>query len=400
MDYMKPEIKPLSKEQTTATMAVKCYIEQLSSEEELIAAVRVIPPEECHVIALKHYKSKKPHWHVLVRGANRDKKFRVSSMLKRLTIQFRDGIDDALWKNRGVETTGYYSNYAVYLLHQTIDAQREGKAPYDAADFVSNLSADEIQQVLDGYSITKKTLKPAQLPIVIENARKAGYNLQNVDEFISSLQILGLTSAKESEIRKAYLNGVQERMREHKRMYRLFINIYYDGNKIYADSDEYYKQMKFFYAAEKALEGKRISSTKGHARLRLDPSIEAIVLDKRGWDECLFDDYICEVGKPHATEKSIWAGSTLVQIEKKQHSSIKDLKSSIHDNRFFCCIVQDNQLKCFAAPVLPATFTNEEMIRLKEEFEKFRDRFNDALAEYDTMQEERNVSFDDIIDLA
>lgn len=376
---MEDERKPLSKGQTTATMAVKCYREQLLNEEELVDAIHSIPPEEFYIIAIKHDKSMIVHWHILVRAAYREKRVRVSSMLKRLKVQFRDGIDDTLWENHGVETVGNFKNCVTDLLHKTIEDQRAGKVPYDETEFISNLSADEIHRILIGYSIAKKPLTQAEYSAALDKAREAGHELKSVDEFISSLQIFGLNPTKESGIRKAYLNGVKELMREHKRMYRLFINISCDQ----ADEKE-----KLFYAAKKALDDKRISASMDDRSLMLDPSKEAIITTISNLDKNLYGDYICEVGKPVVTEKTIWAGSILVLIG--------EWKSLPEREKYFVCFVKDNKLKCDSPPSI--TLPPEEAKRLKGEYKEFRDKFNIALDEFDVMQNACTVSFDDIND--
>lgn len=382
---MENEFRPLSMGKSAKTMAVKCYIEQLpDGEVGLIDAIHSLSPDEYFVVAIKHDKGGKDHWHVLIKGANRDKGINVSSMLKKLKIQFRDGIDDALLKNHGVETTGNFVNYAVYLLHKTVEAKRAGKVPYDVSEFITNLPPDELQRLLDGYSITKKKLKPIEYPIILENARKAGYELRDVDDFIKSLNILGLHPTKENGIRNAYLNGAKQRMRENKKMYRLFIEIAYIFDEDYE---------RIFYAADKALEDiqNRLIATDG-VPLMLNPSIEAIVTLPVGYDSGLYNDFICEVGKPTVVEKTIWAGNTIVIVNK-----VEDFNASrVLKTNFFNCTLRKNRLRCDYPPdtMLPS----EEVMRLSKEYKKFRDRFNDAMAEFEYLRLKHLTGFENVND--
>ena len=83
---MVKKIKPLAKKSVAATMAIKCYEEQLVlGADGIVKSIKNINKDEFQVIAINHNKTdEKEHWHILVRAVSREKKFQVASMMKRL----------------------------------------------------------------------------------------------------------------------------------------------------------------------------------------------------------------------------------------------------------------------------------------------------------------------------
>ena len=94
-----------------------------------------------YVMAIKHDEDEetdgvwdvakeKPHFHLIIKAKDSHDVFRVKDMLARLGIVFRPDLDTTLLENRALETVGNYSAYAMYLTHDTPQAQLENKYPY------------------------------------------------------------------------------------------------------------------------------------------------------------------------------------------------------------------------------------------------------------------------------
>ncbi len=373
--------KPLSLDDTFATMAVKVYAEQLRfGEEGLVSAINNVSPYEMMVLAIKHHKSKKPHWHILVKFPNRETKKRVRTIIQLLNIEFRDGIDDKLLKH-SIETTGYFNNYAAYLLHQTIDAKRDGKAPYDKTEIISNLTSDEVDRIIAGYTVSKKRLTGAQLDSAMDKARELGYQLGDIDEFIVSLSIAGLSASKEASLRRAYYNGAKERMNKREKWTRL--NIIIKHNLAHPIDTQ-----AICYASEKALEGKRLSASVDNKNISIQPSTEALIIHDYK-DVALYNGTITEIGRPLFSEKSIWAGKYLINIGV-------GLSEEHFPNNIFWCKVENNKLISYKQP---SDYSSEEEVTwLSDEYKKFRDKFNSALQDYYKLKKKSQKIFATIND--
>lgn len=356
----------LGRDKSCSTMAVKCYEEQLTSGEEgLITAIKAISADDINIVAIKHDKSfEKAHWHILLRGGDRKKRMRVVSTLKRLSIVFREGQDDALWENHGVETVGDFSSYTTYLLHQTDDAKKACKEPYDKTDFVTNLSNDEIDRILAGYTVRKK--KQTDTNSYNDMARDAGYNLRNYDEFVDSLGIINMPAAMENNIRNCYLSGVSKKAREHEYTRRFFVQIRLEDIK---NADAY------MYAAEKALSDKKTIARRIERDLSFAPDTEAMVSllvrkedDKQNALSVLADDYIGEFGT--LRNKQIWAGDTFIVITDEVLE---------RREKFFQCKVKKGVLNCTSAP---QNLSSDDAAMLTKIYKAFKSRFDDAYSQY------------------
>ncbi len=364
-----------------ATMAVKVNTEQLSDGEEgLISAIQSHSPLDMLILAIKHYKSKKPHWHILCKFGNRKSRRVVRTALKQLGIHFREGIDDNIVQY-SIETTGRFNNYAAYLLHQTIAAKREDKAPYDKSEYISNLSEEEVDRILSGYTVSKARLTGFALEHATDKARELGYDFGDIDEYITSLQIAGLTASKESSIRSAYKNGARERMNKREKWTKLVIFI--DMNRE--------KSEQLIYAAEKAVGEKRyVISMSGTRDMNITESTEAVVLSYdlgkgEAINKQLFSDSISEIGKPTFMNKAIWAGRYVIVVT----NSIIEVPYN-----HFTVVVQNGKLKVKEKPTHP--ISDEDANWLKGEYLVFKDRFESAYKEYPKLSRNMNTVFADI----
>lgn len=367
-------MKKLRKDSTCSTLAVKCYDEQLSAGERgLIEAIKAVSADEIQILAIHHNRSiSKAHWHVIMKTSRREKKMRVVSTLKKLSIVFRDGIDDELWNNRGVETVGNFSNYATYLLHETEAAKKDGKESYDKKEYITNLMPDEVGKILAGYTVRSKSKVSSN--DYYDMAREAGYNLEDVNAFISGLGAINMKPTAEASIRKAYDYGVKSRMQKHERLHRLLISIV---------KPKTLDDKRLRYSIEKALDDKRLFVHRSGEPLFVEASTEVLVTDDRYLRHCTSNDYIVEI-KDDIAGKVIWAGNIVIYIDS----------IAIKDGNCFVCRIENDKLICDIVPKFDAP--NSEQERIKSEYLKFRDGFNAAYAEYAQVTITEKVDFSDI----
>lgn len=144
---------------TVSTLSIKCYDEQLADGwDKTKETIRDIAKDTYHVLAIKHDRDpktdniwesslEKPHYHIIIRLLNK-KRTKVQTILNMLKIAYRPEVDDNLWQNHGVETIRNFPNMAMYLTHDTEEAILQGKEHYELDEVVSNLTTDEIKQVL------------------------------------------------------------------------------------------------------------------------------------------------------------------------------------------------------------------------------------------------------------
>ena len=157
------EYNPYTLESSLKMVAFKVYDEQIpKGVEELTARIKATNKEEYEIMMIKHDRdsagddfympsTEKAHYHILVRRMNGSKvgnSVKLRTILKKLGIVFRKGIDDKMRINHGVEGIVKYDAYATYLTHDTEQSIRDGKAHYELEEIVSNLSIDEIENII------------------------------------------------------------------------------------------------------------------------------------------------------------------------------------------------------------------------------------------------------------
>ena len=360
------KIIPLKKNSSCATMAVKCYEEQFvkNGEQGLINCIKSISSDDIQIVAIKHDKSKKTHWHIVMKKTNRDSKMRVVSTLKKVNIVFREGIDDKLWESRGVETAGDFSAYVTYLLHQTSTATAGGKQPYDKADFITNLSPVEVDAILAGYTVRRLKIKADDY---LDVARNAGYNLEDINQFIASLNIKNMSVSFENQIQKAYQSGAKKRASEHSKISRLFIYIK-TSNTMNNDT--------LLYIAERALADKRTRIIRGYEELNVQPYTEAVVSEVR---DVPYKGFIYQGVKELTTDyvsclksKNVWGGDIFVAVCEPHRKLYRE-------EMFFVCEVKGGKLICTKTPTVEMSDDAES---LKKRYIEFRDAFTNALQVY------------------
>lgn len=344
--------KTLRKNERCSTIAIKAYKEQLPyGENELISSIKLISPNEMQILAIYHGKSETAHWHILARPSVKNERLRPSAIMKKLNIEFRDGIDDFLWENHGVETTGNFTYYANHLLHN---------GEYTINDFVSNISYTIIDNILNHGFTKRTTITEKTIDEYNKIAIDAGYNLENMYQLMESLNIQYSDFKRRDIIEDAYIKGVRKRMNEHKPIARLCLLIKPANER---------EIHKIFCAAEKALSDKHTMVIDYKQPMNIYPETQAIITNQFKKYE-LTSPYIYQL----TAKKYIWAGTFLIIVAN----------NSNRKENVFTCSIKDNKLICEDIP--DRDFEKSEAEQIKINFLDFKEKFNNALVEYDKQQ--------------
>jgi len=395
----------------TYSMAVKCYEEQLVyGLQGLIDLIHQLDPKEFQVLMIRHYKDLvtdgawaasylKAHVHIIIRCVDKKKRFKVGAMLNKLGVYFRPGIDDELWKARGVETVGNFTGYAVYLTHETEDAIREAKELYDVSEIVSNLTPEEVNAVREGYirvSEIGRKLTTADLAAMDKEAYDLGKKLGNFSEWYGSQPFTVRSHAKIKVIRESYERGVDDRISEGTELIRL--SIFIQGPHGCGKTT----------AAENALKDKRVLKVNGGGSGKFDrlrPDHGAIIIDD---DTCknlfaMSDNYICRAYR-RGSNNPAWAGKYFVVTSNLSFPEWVELSGikAYRDNppagevvytpeckalmsRFYICTIRDPNTS--EARIVALTESKrgglEAIAERQKMFADFATRFNQSLASYD-----------------
>lgn len=203
-----------------------------------IDAIKATNPKDFQVLAIRHDRDEmtdgiwavanvKPHWHVIVQLTDQSRRIRVKQILAGLGIVYRQGLDDDLWKEHGVETIGNFAGYAGYLTHETAEAIRDAKERYDISEIVSNLTSEEIQQVREGFIRVSEKRKLTQEDLITldREAYDCGYALKTLEDWFADQPFNVRSAAKLKVITEHYYHGVEARIREHVEVKRVCIYI-------------------------------------------------------------------------------------------------------------------------------------------------------------------------------
>lgn len=408
--------KVLSIASKFSTLAVKFYAEQLENGDEQLFydRVRQIDKNRFYVMAIKHDEDEetdgvwdvakeKPHYHLIIKSKDSHDRPRVKDMLSKLGIIFRPGIDDTLLENRALETVGNYSAYALYITHDTPQAQLENKYPYDVGRIVSNLTPDEVRQIRDGFTRTyeHKKLTPDELAGLDGYAFELGKRLGDFAEWYNSLGFAERSSAKMRTIKESYFRGVEDRLRADAYMLRCCIYIRGDGNtgKTYT-SEKTMREM-----------GRSVLSVGGGGSGKFDnllPSHGCILVDD---DICpnllnMADNKLCHAYR-RQQNNPVWAGDYLIITSNLNFEDfcercglkVKDLRGNytkqfeaLKTRFFFCEMVRREDGLRLVCREASTRGTPAEQRQRGEMFREFWTRFNELIKGY--KQNSEIVAFD------
>lgn len=385
----KSKKKFLTMKSQVRRISIKCYEEQLPEGwEETKKKIIKIPGKDWVIVAIKHDSDfsgddvwepskDKPHFHILVRCVNGSHP-RVQEILKALGVVYRPDVDKSLWESHGVEAVEDWVAMVTYLLHLTDIAIKEGKHQYSLDQLVSNISSDEIQQIMEGYV---HKIYATDLKLLDKEAYELGYALGDFDDFYRKLSFEVRNHSSMKTIRESFESGMRVKVSERLQVERLCVFIQGKSN------------VGKTYAVRGALEGKRYLITPpGTGKFdELKASTEAIIIDD---DICpnllnMTDNYICHAYKRQKGNPA-WAGTYFIVTSNKTFEDWLDdcgIRKPEHieamKTRFFICSLGEyNGKKYLACQSACSRGTVEEQNRRREKFNSFKQKFEEIIQSY------------------
>lgn len=365
-------------------VSLKFYDEQLPDGwETTIKKIKKIPKSKWQIIAIRHDRDtlgddfwepsiEKPHYHVLVRVMGHAP--RVSVILNELRIVYRKGLDEQLWENHGCEAIEDWVSMVTYLRHITDQAIKDGKYPYSREDLVSNLTLEEIDEIMSFYV---HEVKITDIKALDKEAYEKGYSLCDFDDWYKDFDFEIKRKNDMRVIRESYQFGVQKRIEEHEEIIRLCIFI--QGEKNQGKT----------YAARKALEGKKyLVTSPGTGKFdELKATTQAIVIDD---DVCpnllnMTDNYMCKAYRRNK-DNPAWTGNIFVVTSNLSFDEwLKESKitnashiEAMH-TRFYTCFIKNKKLVCLEKCTRGAREVQEKRDEMYREFKK---KFEESIKQY------------------
>lgn len=362
-------IRPLKLTSSSRTLAAKFYDDQLpNGEDAFIDAVKNTSSNERQILAVKHTKSvQKEHWHLIERLTDDSNNIYVNTALHDLGIYYRKGKDDSLIKKHGLETVGWFENYAAYLLHITDEAKADNKPEYKAEDIVSNLPLEEVKKIIAGYAPKKQRMTRKDY---VGKAKQAGENLLDFDLFINSFPMEDITINLRKAMLTEYKDSAERQLKKQSNINRL--NVY-----ICCKSDDIGIFDKVMVIAKQALSEKKAVIYPGEAtNIRFDT--EAIICKGRQ-NACSTKRII---GISLKNDYRFWRGHYQIVVGSDNEIYVsgysrKKLKTE-YRNDYFICHIEDGKL----IPDYGPEVNREDEKELTDMYIEFRDSFNEAFSKY------------------
>ena len=391
---------------TVPDLNIKIYEEQLPDGlEEFKKRVPTIPKDDFAVLAIVHDRDlvadeifveslKKPHIHIMilkqgVDANNRKQRRKVSTFLNVLGIEFREGLDEMIWAERGVERIKDVGESVAYLTHETPQAQKDGKEIYERSEIITNLDNDEVQQLREGYERIVGATRRVNIKDQAELADKArlfGYTGSvSWEQFEADLPFVLQKGSTYNLLRKRYSEGVDQRMEERTDILRLCVFIQGEANqgKTYAAKHAFDGQgLRVLKVGDGGKTGKFDRLSEDHDVLILD---DAIVHDVLG----MADNNAVQVYKRGA-DNPYWCGSYFIitsNFSFEQWAERCGIDSHTMDaakSRFYICQVGENSdgSKFLHVDSYSTRGTYEEQVVRRDRFIEFRKKFENIINQY------------------
>lgn len=185
---------------------------------------------------------KKGHWHVLIwRDSWRapKKRFRVQTIINKLSLNYAPNLDTKLWKEHGAEQIkSSVANYVTYLPHNTEEAIDDGKFQYSISEIAKNFSDDELNEIFKYYEKTRKKTAVDWDELDREAVEK-GLQVKDFSEWIKTkLNVSQRASANFKVIHRDYEDALEKGVKRIGQITRCSILITGAGNlgKTYTSS--------------------------------------------------------------------------------------------------------------------------------------------------------------------
>ena len=409
--------KMLGLESRVRTLSIKCYEEQMPNGwKDVKQRIRRFPKSQAFIFAIRHdrdtnyekfWKSsaEKPHYHILfimksTEPNGRTSRIKVQNVLDILGIVYRPEIDDSLWKNHGVETIDKVPNMVTYLTHDTEDAIREAKAPYELYEVITNVTQEEHETIRAEYFAQpkkreKSKVSKAELAAYDEIAYQLGLQLKDYNEWYTTLPFGVRDNSSIKTIEKRYFCGLQQRIHgAMSQMTRLCVYIQGEPNTGKT------------YASEKALTllGQDILQVVESGTGKFDDlkaTTGAIIVDDATIPNLLnmSDNKICKAYKRNANNP-YWCGQYLIVTSNNPFDVWLDMCGSFSDknkeaikSRFFICRLETNengetQLYCESPS---ERGTAQDIERRGKLYVEFGQKFNETIKQYNPTKKEKPI---------
>lgn len=324
----------------------------------------------------------KPHYHIIIRLTKRSK---LSTIMYRLGIYFRPHIDDLLFAHHGVEATYDFNEYVLYLMHETKKARLDGKPPYSRADFISNLSQDEIQQLIDGYKriVDSRTRPTMEDWIRLDDAAyNLGFQLGDFDQWYTVLPFTMRQDSRIKTIKESYQRGIMARVKDGASNGVLRLCVYIQGppnrGKTYAASGALTKLGISYICVEGGGTGRFDNLKPSHQGILVNDDELPRLLN-------LSDNYFTQVYR-RGNNNPFWCGDYLIVTSNLDFDTwlYKCGCQSEHyealRSRFFICKTKDNG----TIDLLSASErgSNAEKIARIKKFSAFADAYDEIALQY------------------
>lgn len=397
----------LGMDSKTYAVAIKCYDEQLQAgaagdTDGLYSRIRSVDPSKYQVLAIRHDRDTvtdgiwamstvKPHYHIILRCASRKTRVKVATVLNMLGICFRQGVDDGLWKEHGVETVGSFDGYAMYLTHETEEAIKDCKEPYEESEIVSNLAPDGVRAVREGYIrvSAKEAVTMDTLAALDREAYGIGHDLGDFDGWYGALPFAVRAHAKMRTIRESYNRGVDDRISERAAVTRLCVFVQGPPNSGKT------------HAARSALMDRRPICISGGGTGKFDslrPDHGAIILDDCTCENLvnMTDNYICRAYRRNS-DNPAWAGTYLIVtsnlpfedwvaacgvVVHERWGAYTEEYEAIRSRFYICGIRTEGGVPHLSMESASMRGTSEDIRTRHGMFEAFAARYDASLAAY------------------
>lgn len=377
--------------------AYNSHVEQLITG--LVERIRGIPADIMQLEMIVHNRDynhddfwvpsiEKPHIHIIGRfvidpnNDNRNKK-RLRWILKMLGITYRKGVDEWLVRKHAVETCRDFCEYSVYLYHDTEDAIRDGKTPYDPNEVISNLSDEELQQIRDGYSrivASGKRVSPRDLEALDDAAYRLGQELGDLEAFLGSQPFKIRSHSKLRTIRESYYRGVTDRINDPSRNSTVRLCVYIQGLPNTGKT----------YAAIQALKGLRTLQigAGGTGKFdRLQASTQALLIDDSEVDGLLqiSDNYFCALYRRNS-DNPWWCGRYVIVTSNKDFDAwltscdVFGAQVDAVKSRFYICKMNNDGTLTLVSESTRGV--PKEVNERRELFAEFRNKFEGSTRAY------------------
>lgn len=406
-----------SMESTLRTFSIKCYAEQMcidttdmiateqrdAMNEKIKQALARIDPKKWCVIAIVHYKdynhdkvwgssAEKPHIHIYGRILDKKKPCKVRTILNVLEIKFRNPEDENLFKEHGVESCKNFVSCAMYLTHDTEQAELDGKAHYDVNEIISNYTPQQVENIRAGYigglTASGKIDFASQVEMD-ETAFTLGYKLKDFEAWYNELNLAQRKLNTMRIIKESYQRGVQKRVDENATLNRLCIFI---QGKPGIGKTYFAQQLPDHYIVDGGGSGKFD---------RLKPSHQTLVINDYHSENILnlSDNYMCQTYKRNR-DNAYWCGNLLIVTANTSFDDWLrdcgiDKTTDAYRSRFYICQVTSD-LKLQTLSVSKRGTYTEQKERLKK-FTEFKELFEKSLQEYSKIKDTEPVDYTSVI---